>query len=372
MGKYALILAFSYYRHPEANYELQYLHSSIHDLVMIFNLCKNMEISNENITIVTDLQPMRQLPSELYSCNLRTNPFPSDIFVCREISQFIENTIRGIQDSSYKDNGKEPEVLLYISGHGDKLSIDGKNNQGIVLTSDDGKELRYLLSKDIFNIIFGNFIIDNDGTMSIPVYSKIKTLRRIDNGVQKTNIIENIGIENPIIIHLPPTVLTPQNSPEILDKIYRTSYLTNRGIPVSTKMLIIIDTCYSEHMTYFPFIYESKSQSMISTSNYNIEIGTDLPFCVTISSCESHKTTKIGSSGSSLTKILYMQLVGFKGRLNIAQLHYLIYNSRNELIDKLIRKEATHPIITSTVANSEKDIPFFSLNQTKIVKVIEK
>lgn len=372
MGKYALILAFSYYRHPDANYELQYLPSSIHDIVMIYKLCKNMEIPNGNITIVADLQPMKQFPSELYSCNIRSNPFPSDTFVCREISQFIENTIRGIQDSSYKDSGNIPEVLLYISGHGDKVLIDEKNNQGIVLTSDDGKDLRYLLSKDIFNIIFGNFIINSDGTMNIPIYSKIKRLKRINNGIQKTNIIENIGIENQITVHLSPTVLTPQTSPELLDKTYRTSYLINRGIPVSTKMLIIIDTCYSEHMTYFPFIYEPRSQNMISTSNYNIEIGIDLPHCVTISSCESDKTTKIGSSGSSLTKILYMQLLEFKGKLNISQLHYLIYNSRNEIIDKLIRKEATHPIITSTISDSEIDIPFYSIYKPKNIKIIEK
>lgn len=368
MGKYALILAFTYPRSHDATYELQSL-PALNDLVMIHQICKKMGIESNNITIIADIPPMKKLPSELYQCNIRTNPFPSDIFVCREISQFIENTIRGISDSFYKSNDPSPEVLLYISGHGEKININGKDNQGIVLTSEDGRYLKYLLAKDIFDIIFGNFPITNDGKMEIPIYTKIKTYKRNENG--GSHIITTIGIEEKITIFLSPVVVSPQNSPGEIIMPYRSSYLTRRGIPPSTRMLIIIDTCYSEHMTYFPFIYDPKSQTMVPTSNINI-IGTDLPNCITISSCEANKTSKYESSGSSLTRILCMKLSDFKGKLNIAQLHYLIYNSKNEIINNLLKTYATHPIITSTSSDAEANIPFYNLTVEKPIRIIEK
>lgn len=369
MVKYALILAFSYPKILDATYDIQSLTSCMSDICMITDLCKNMGIEKRNITIITDLS--RKMRSDIYECNIRINSFPSDIFVCREICQFIENTIRGIEDNFYKSDNDNPEVLLYISGHGDKISIDGKNNQGITLTSEDGKNLKYLLSKDLFNIIFGNFIIDNDARMSVPIYSKIKIQRRVENEVKKVLLIEKIGVEEHITFQLSQTVASPQSSPELL-KPYRSSYMTNRGLPVSSKLLTIVDTCYSEHMTYFPFIYENRTDNMIKTSNLNIDIGIDLPYCVTISSCESNKTSQFSTSGSSLTKILFMQLSEFKGKLSISQLNYMIYNSRNRVINDLLRNECTHPIITSTADSSENEIPFFNTIQYKPIIIIDK
>jgi len=155
MVKYALILAFSYPRIDE-NSLLQFLSCTNHDIKMIHNLCSSLDILDKNITLVTDIS---KLPSDVVNCNIKRNPFPSDIFVCREICQFLENTIRGIEELTYKDDSDFPEVLVYISGHGSHLNIDENNEQCIVLYSEDGSHLKYLLSKDIFNIIFGKIFI---------------------------------------------------------------------------------------------------------------------------------------------------------------------------------------------------------------------
>lgn len=367
MPKYALILAFSYNRVLGADYDVIYLSSSINDALLISEICKSKGIEQQNITIIMDAMPGKKLPTELSLCNLRTNPYPSDTFVCREISQFIENTVRGIEDSSYKNDPSNVEVLFYISCHGKKILNRGHVSQGIVLTTEDGRSLRYLLSKDIFNIIFGNFPIDETGKCTIPVYSEFKVSRHSETG----SYIEKIALEEKIVIFLSPPVLSPDSSPETTQP-YRSSYSTKRGIPISTKMLIIADTCYSEHMTYFPFIYEPKTQTMIPTNNVNIEVGIDLPYCVTISSCEADKTSRFYAEGSSLTNILFRSLRNLNGRLNIEQLHYAIYNSGNSKIMKLIASNDTHPIITSTDNKVENDIPFFNTMEKRITKVFNK
>ena len=377
MGKYALILSFTYPRVANANYELQSLPSALVDIGMIHKLCLKMDIPQSNITIITDLPPMKKIPSDIRLCNLHMNPYPSDIFICREICQFIENTIRGIEDNSYKNGDTNPEVLFYISGHGDKIKINDVEHQGIILTDDEGINLKYLLSKDIFNIIFGNFEIDCLGKVEIPIYSKLKIIKKIVDGDKIISKIEKIGIKEKIIIQLSPTVISPQSSPNSKENIkiikpYRSSYLTNRGIPVLTKMLIFIDTCHSEHMTYFPFSYNPKTQTMHPTLNLNIDIGIDLPYCVTISSCEANKTSTQKDSGSSLTRILYLNLMNIKTKLTISQLHYIIYNSKNNIIKELLDTESAHPIITSTSSLSDIPIPFFNFVEEKIREIIEK
>lgn len=363
-GKYALILAFSYNRVLGANYEIQQLHSSINDIELIVSLCESRNIPYENITIVMDLLPGKSLTSRIRKCNLRTNPYPSDVFVCREISQFIENTVRGIDDNSYKNDTFGPEVLVYFSCHGKRL---GPKEQGIVLTSDDGRSLKYFLAKDIFRMIFGDFEINEDAICQIPVYSEIQVKRNTEKG----SYIEKIFSEEKIDIKLSSTVASPENSPHVFLPT-RSSYASNRGIPVSARMLIIVDTCYSEHMMYFPFTYNPSRREMVSTDNFNTNIGIDLPNCFAISSCEADKTTKFSSSSSSLTEILYRAFYKYDGVLNIALLYDAIYNSSNSKITKIIEKDNAHPIITSTVNDSSVCIPFFNTIIQKPVIIIEK
>lgn len=363
MVKYALILAFSYNRVLGSNYDIQYLSSSINDVNLIVSICESRGIEPQNITIVMDLSPGKTLNSNITKCNLRTNPYASHIFVCREISQFIENTVRGIEDSSYKSLGEENvEILLYFSCHGKRL---GDKDQGIVLTNEDGKSLRYLLAKDIFKLIFGNFMITEEGRCEVPVYSEIQVKRHTETG----SYIQRIYNEDKVTIQLSPPISSPENSPIIP---YRSSYLCNRGIPVSAKMLVIVDTCYSEHMAYFPYIYDQRTQEMNLTGNLNTNIGIDLPYCVSISSCEAHKTAAFNSTCSSLTEILYRLNSKCSSTLNIAQLHYCIYNSLDPVINKIIKKGRSNPIITSTSNVSDIDLPFFNNRKTFKINVIEK
>jgi len=368
MVKYALILAFSYPCVSEHNL-LSSLPCALHDIKMIYKLCSSMGLDDSNITLVTDVN---KLPNDVLNCNIKRNAYPSDTFVCREICQFLENTIRGIEELTYKDDTDFPEVLFYISGHGSEINIDGNNEQSIVLYSEDTSHLKYLLSKDIFNIMFGNIPINVYGRMEVPVLISSKSYRKIETTTEIKYIPEKIGIKSPIVIQLTPPIISPGNSPDMITKPYRSTYLANRGIPISTRMLIIIDTCYSEHMTYFPYIYDHRLQTMVETNNSNIEVSSILPYCVTISSCESNKKSGAQSSGSSLTKILYIKLAKFRGRLNISQLHYIIYNSDNNIINDLIKNESSHPIITSTHKNSDNEIPFFSNFKIKKPVRIEK
>lgn len=370
MVKYALIIAFSYPKAPYSNYELTKLTCTADDIRMIHSLSKKVGIPDNNITIITDLL---KLPSEVYNSNIKNNPFPDDIFVCRELSQFIENTIRGIEEEVYKSDDSPPEILLYISGHGGEININGKNEQSIILTSDGGYSLKYLLSKDLFNIIFGNLPIDESGKIDIPIYSKVERIRRVDTQTQKMSVIEYFGELSYITVNLPAPINSPQNSPSIIVKPYRSSYLANRGIPFYSKLLAIIDTCYSAHMTQFPYKYDTRSQIMIQSPAFNIDVNVDLPYCVAISSCESNKTSKFKSSGSALTTVLYLNLSKYKGRLNISQLHYLIYNNTsNNIINNLLRTQSTSPIITSTSTSTEQDIPFFTNYIPKNIQVIIK
>lgn len=367
MGKYALILAFSYNRVLGAKYDIQYLHSAINDVDIMVALAESRGIQSDNITIVMDLLPGKSLNSRISKCNVRTNPYPSDIFVCREISQFIENTVRGIDDASYKNEGEGPEILLYFSCHGKRL---GSDRQGIILTNEDGKSLKYLLAKDIFRMIFGDLPITEDAHCDIPIYSEYQLKKHTENG----SYIEKYYNEEKVTVVLTPTIASPENSP-LFPTAYRSSYSSHRGIPVNAKMLVIVDTCYSEHMAYFPFTYDQKSQEMSSTGNLDTNIGIDLPYCLAISSCESDKTTGFVSESSSLTGILYRTLLNCDVALNIAQLHYCIYNSRNPRVIDILKRGAAHPIITSTSDSSNVEIPFFnSLNKTekKQYRIIEK
>lgn len=374
MVKYALIIAFTYNRNPAANYELSKLTCTSHDLIMIYKICKKFDIDDSNITIITDLSVLPS--SKLYDTNIKITPYADDIFVCREISQFIENTIRGIEENLVKNENEPSEILLYISGHGSEINIDGKNEQSIILTSDNGSELRFLLSKDLFNIIFGNLSITEDGVMSVPIYRKIDKYVRIDTDTQKKSRIFQIGKEENIFVQLQKPISSPVHSPSVdnfsVFSTYRSSYLTNRGLPFYSKLLAIIDTCYSAHMTQFPFIYDSKHQTMIPCNYFNIDLHEDLPYCVAISSCESNKTSRFTSSGSALTKILHNNLLRCNGTLNISQLNYVVYSSDSSIINHLLRTESSHPIITSTSNDVDCNIPFFGNRVKKPMKVIEK
>ena len=312
--KHALLLVFEY------NYVCNKLIGAKKDLQMALDLCKHFQI--ENITIITDIRDIK-IADDI---KVKYTQLPDIFFVCREISQFVENTLRGIEDYIFKSTGEVHEVFLYISGHGGEININGKIDQGIILTDNINK--RYLISKDLFNLLFGNLIVDINGYIKIPIWKKVISNNKIIAS------FEYIYCQ-----------LTSPSSPKS-NKKNRSTYLANRGLPSSTKMLIIIDTCHSGAMTSFPYRY--RDEKMIFIPNHNIDLFDDLPFCICLSACFENEKTISNNNGSVFTSSLYKILLKYKEQMTIGQLYFIL--SKSKYI----------PILSSTVNNLDMTIPFYT------------
>lgn len=371
--KYALLCAFCYPRAPYGVPKIQKLLGTSKDIMMMTIFCKMKGILPENITILTD---MAEVTKESIDCNVKYTAFPSSEFMCRELAQFVENTIRGIEDGYNKSGNEIPEVFVYFSCHGARINIkipEERDEQAIILMDDEGTSLKYLTTKDIFNIMFGRIFISSSGMMRIPVYSKFKTLVPIEKGESKSYEEEITSEPSFIVVSLSPTVSSPQNSPGMSAKPYRSSYLANRGFPPWSKVLIVADACHSAQMTHFPFIYLSKEQELIPSPIQNTFVNnTDVPYCVCISSCDIDKTTKSETEGSQLTQIIFSQLKGVTESLNFRQFYYYIVNSNNSLFKWYLSSKTLTPVLSSTTNNVDSEIPFFSNKTTVRPKRITK
>jgi hypothetical protein len=149
--KYALLLVLEYENHFSMPILVKQLPGALIDLEKSLQLCKEFKIENKNITIVTDIRT-----TSIYSkgYNIKYNPYPDDIFICTEIAQFIENTIKYSYSFDSDNFNISDEIFFYISCHGNNIynPLSKKEEQGIVLTSDNGTNKKYLLSKDLFNL----------------------------------------------------------------------------------------------------------------------------------------------------------------------------------------------------------------------------
>lgn len=351
--KYAILIVLSY---PPGEYgisKIPPLQGAIKDLLMMTRFCMGKGISPNNITIVTDLI---NVPSICNEANIKLNPYASSTFVCREFCQFIENTIRGI-DNSYRrrEEVETPEVLIYFSCHGAKIPIEipeVRDEQGIVLMNENGTALRYLTTKDIFNLLFGRNNISKNGIMKIPIYKKI---RQIVNENERN--IEHISSDYEFIAI---DLMSPTESPNSTERCYRSNYLMNRGIPATARVLIIVDTCYSGKMMHFPFIYSPSEQILTKSNLFGCFVNhIDMPYCVCISSCDADKSTKSPFDGSHLTQIICSHFTNFDESLNIMQFYYHIMNTTNSKFRNFIIKETISPVISSTNNSVELLLPFF-------------
>jgi len=342
--KYALLLVFQY--NKIKNKKVSFLHGAYHDLRMALIICSRFMI--DHITVVTDI-PNLNLREDI---TLKFFPCPDDHLVCREISQFIENTIRGIEDSVTKSASTTSEIFFYISAHGGDVSTS-ENEQGIVLTSNNGLNKKYLASRDLFNLIFGNTPISPEGIINIPVYEKYinhNKIQVVKNSVQCQ--LSKVEISSPV--SSPKMSCSPH--------IKRKTYFSNRGIPAFAKMLIFIDTCHSQNMTYFPYLYDKIKNDMILCHS-NIDIFEDLPYCVTIAACSEKETTPSYENGSLATKTLFNTIhnLNLKSMCTIAQLH------------NYINKNVIHELhISSTSNNCDDYVPFFSGTKEEQIYVIDK
>lgn len=371
--KYALLCAFCYPRSLYGVPKIPKLLGTSKDLMMMTVFCKSKGIPPENITILTDIA---EVTRESTDCNVKYTSYPNSEFVCRELAQFVENTVRGIEDGYHKSGNEIPEILIYISCHGARINIkipEERDEQSIILLDDDGSTLKYLTTKDIFNILFGRISISSSGMMRIPVYSKYQSLVPIEKSGAKFYEEETISEPSFVIASLSPTVPSPQNSPGMDAKPYRSSYLANRGFPPWSKVLIIVDACHSAHMTHFPFVYLQKEQELASSPIQNVFVNhADIPYCVCISSCDVDKTTKSETEGSQLTQIIFSQLKDVTEPLNFRQFYYYIVNSNNSLFKWYLTVKTLTPVLSSTANNVDNEIPFFSnrivVRPRKIVK----
>lgn len=359
--KYALLMVFNYYPDDYDNSKVSQIIGSLADLTMMVTFCLDKNILRENITIITDLI---ELSSICEGCKINFCDYPKCTFVCTKICQFVENTIRGIEYGFNKNLGESSEVFMYISCHGSELKIfvpEFREDQGIVLFDDSASDLRFLSTKDIFNILFGRFFISPSGIMRIPIYKKTKTLKQITfENVKKYREEVETSVEF-ITVQLSNIEKSPEvRSPGTIYKPYRSSYNSNRGIPFFSNVLIIVDTCYSGFMTHFPYIYCDEKESLIRTPFSNHYVNhIDMPYCVCISSCSFDKKTKSSVGGSHLTKLLYIQFRNLNIPLNFKDFHYNIINLTSKTLIEYLKNGSITPVISSTRNVLNDKIPFF-------------
>ena len=320
--KYALLIVFEY------GHIYNKLIGAKKDLLMMINLCKSLNIND--ITVITDIRDLN-----FADIKLKYTRTPEVSFVCREISQFIENTIRGIEEISYKSVTEIQEILFYISCHGSEINANDKIKQGILLT--EGINKRYLISNDLFNLLFGNFLVDSNGNMEIPIWKRMISNNEIITEMDHINYqISNI------------------------ENINRSTYFANRGIPSSAKMLIIIDSCHSAQLA--SFLYRYYKGKIVYLTETNMEKYDDLPYCICISACFENEKTTSSSKGSELTLSLHNILSSkCNEKITLGQLNYIFIKEKKHI-----------PVISTTVNDIDRMIPFFSSYIEDKITIINK
>lgn len=385
--RYALLVVFEYIPNNYGNYIISPCKGALSDITMMITLCLNKGIERKNITILTDLI---ELSNNSIGCNIKRCQFPNVLFFCRELCSFVENTIRGIESNISKNKNENPEIFIYFSCHGSEIPVCLPNNrleQGIILFDSLGEHLRFLTTKDIFNILFGRIYISHSGLLKIPIYKKVKELVKIkDNNSNREQIKETnekfsskykevITSEVEFCeVYIQSCVDTPEESRgSPFSNPRRTTYNTNRGIPYFSNLLIITDTCYSGYMTHFPYFYDSENDKMENTSFINHYVKhRDIPYSVCISACSSLETTKSKITGSELTKIFYNQFKHSTCELSFNHLYYYLTNIKSKTVLEYLSKRSIFPVITSTQSDSNRKIPFFGseipIKPRKVIK----
>jgi hypothetical protein len=324
------------------------------DLRIAYNISTELfNIPRSNITIITDVippfgnqRPWDPLRSSGDNPRVVQLPYPDITCVIREIAQFIENTIRNIKDTISKggpDISKE-EVFIYISCHGARIPVScGENNiidsydNGLILMAKrEGNhyERRYLRSGDIFSLFFGHNEVTPEGIMSVPI-----TRRKLISSPSPYYLFEDDEMCN--------VRLTPIS--EVEPKSTRTSYKEMRGLPFSTKMLVVFDTCHSGSMADFHYIYDPYDCKMMITSNP--PIGFIYPHCVSLSAAEDEHDAPSTSNGSPFTRHLH-RIFSEGNSLTIQQFHERMYK------DLPVSLRTCKPTICSTYCDLKQIIPF--------------
>lgn len=360
--RHALILVFEYRfditRIPQdvqVEEELISLLAMFLDLVLMYRLAREkFGIEEENITIITDVRPP---PGQKYpwtmkrdgkNVNLIRLNYPCIEAVTRGIAQFVENTIRGIEDLPItKGSEFDHEIFFYASGHGALIPasldmygfIDDEDTSLIFFKRKDNLLKRaYLRRQDIFSILFGHINVEEDGTMRIPYTTRSS---------KKINHIKTFNYSDSYF----KITLTPTKSVD--DRSTRLEYnRNNRGLPVKTNLLCIIDTCHSASITDFHFVYDPGNNRMIQTNKMPIKY--PFPVCICISASEDSSEAPSTSNGSPFTRSIFNIFSTINHSASIKLFHEILYDS----IPKISLK--CKPTITATTSSIYQPIPFIN------------
>lgn len=327
------------------------------DLYKAYQLAiKTFGISRRDITIVTDIQPDNHRrpwePLKRGSDNPRIVQltYPEITYVAREVAQFIENTVRGIGDIVSKGFTVTNEVFVYFSCHGGQLPLE-INHEGehdfmdtalILMTKRDKKyyERRYLRATDIFRLLFGHISISEEGEMIVPISRRTKI-----HGSTKQKAYYLFEDDEACKFQLTPGSMINSNSD-------RADYKTNRGLPLETQMLCVIDTCNSGTLTDFHYVYDSNSGNMKPT--FRLPLDLKYPYCVSLAASENKSISISTTQGSPFTQHIAEIYATAKCSMSIREFYDVLYAS----IPKMI--EMCKPTISSTSSDADRIMPFMS------------
>lgn len=362
INRYALLLVFEYKRVHNNIDAPKELYSMITDLKLAYDLCINkFNIPNKNITIITDIKSKDYpwLPRKCDNCNpnVKIIDHPDISFITKNIAQFVENTIRGI-DETNKGEDNNNEVFIYISGHGYQI-LNYEYNKCIntlQLTNEKGNKSYFLKNNEIFELLFGRVEIDNDGSMLIPYMHR-------DIKINKEGKMYYHYYNDTIKINITP--LSKERSHHDDDIVTGCSpklYNNLRGLPGDTQMLMIIDTCHSGKMANFHYVYDPKENIMEVTHTLPNSIAT-FPLCICLSATEEHDTTLSTTKGSPFTRYIYNIFQNIVKPITIPELYKIIYEKMPDYI------KFSKPSITSTSSHVDKYIPLLeNYNKNPICK----
>jgi hypothetical protein len=324
------------------------------DLQLAYQLAtEKFQIPRQHITVITDVvpppasgRPWDPLRATGENPKIIQLAYPDIAIIVREIAQFIENTIRGVADTVRKGSEVTNEVFIYISGHGAQIPTIGadellneEDNALILMTyTETGHERRYLRSGDIFRLFFGQIPVTESGAMMVPITRRVS--------VPDMRINPTYCFEDDESCHVQLTPGGIPGSPRI-------NYVTDRGLPITTSMLVVFDTCHSGTMSDFHYVYRPE-QRMMCASN-SLPGGIRYPYCVSIAATEDSRDAPSTSNGSPFTRHLYAVMQEILQPITIRDFHTLLHRQLPRLL------ASCSPTICATVCDATRTLPFFSV-----------
>lgn len=353
--KYALIMVFEYRKVNRFADTPQTLLAMNVDLNKAYSLSvERFGIPPGNITIVTDIRqdPAIRNAWEPLSPNPLKRPkivrlaTPDIKVVCREMSQFVENTVRGIREVVSKGPDTRHEIFTYISCHGALIpSLDGfgKDN-ALILTTDQGTSRCYLRDDNLFRILFGQLDVDDAGRMSVSItrcHRPKRTFYEDQIDYMITPAQRRIDV----------------NDPDEYDMVLKSPsgkyFIPDRGVPEDSHMLVIVDSCHSGTVTDFHYVYDPHMRGFKPTMKFDY-LNRRYPTCICLAAAQDQEDAPSTPNGSIFTRYLVSVFNELKHSINIADFYDLLYEHLPKILGKC------KPTITSTIDDVNIHLPFLN------------